>query len=71
MDKGEFIRRGYSVEPGDGGSFIVVQGGRRWRDDGLLSDMRGFTSFTDLLAWLAQEHSALAAGPEQAKGTDK
>lgn len=56
MDKGAFIQNGYTVEPGVGGSFIVVQGGMRWRSDGNLASMRGFTNWEQLVEWLRSEH---------------
>lgn len=59
MDKGEFIKGGYTVEPGEGGSWIVWQGGRAYRQDHI-SAFRGFSSFVDLTRWLTEEHVALA-----------
>jgi len=56
MDKGEFIKHGYTVEPGDGGSWIVIQGSVKWKNDGMFSSMRGFSNHQDLLNWLAEEH---------------
>jgi hypothetical protein len=56
MDKGSFIMRGYTVEPGEDGSFIVVQGGAKFRNDGLLSAMHGFSNYRDMLLWLQEEH---------------
>lgn len=61
MDKGQFIRAGYTVEPGDGGSFIVAQGGPKWRQSGMLAEMRGFSNYVDLMRWLNEEHSAVAS----------
>lgn len=58
MDKGEFIRGGYTVEPADGGSFIVFQGGRSYSAE-RLSSARGFTNYADLLRWLTEEHESL------------
>lgn len=57
MDKGEFIRLGYRVEIGEGGSFIVFSGGRM--DGGDLSRVRGFSNYSDMLSWLSEEHRAL------------
>jgi len=71
MDKGAFIENGYSVEPGDGGSFIITEGGHRfgnseegkWR----LRAWRGFTRYEDMLAWLAGEHNVNAHRDDDAK----
>lgn len=60
MDRGEFIKNGYTVESCEGGSFIVAQGGIRWKNDGYLSSMRGFSNWRDLVAWLTSEHEVLA-----------
>ncbi len=60
MDRGEFIKDGYTVEPSDGGSFVVVRGGARWHREGYLPEMRGFTNHADMLAWLGDEHTFLA-----------
>jgi hypothetical protein len=62
MDKGEFIKGGYMVRPGDGGSWIVYSeaefgqdGARRY-----VTPTRGFTDYQDLMKWLESEHEALA-----------
>ena len=60
MDKGEFIKVGYTVEPGNGGSFVVVRGGSKWKHEGWFPEVHGFTSHEDLIGWLADEHRALA-----------
>lgn len=57
MDKGAFVAGGYSVEPGDGGSFVVIKG--RYVDrmsGGPYPTVRGFTDWQDLMAWLHEEH---------------
>lgn len=62
MDKGEFIKGGYMVRPGDGGSWIVYseaefgQGGERR----YVTPTRGFTDYRDLMEWLEGEHEAVA-----------
>lgn len=57
MGKGEFIKGGYTVQVGEGGSFVVVEGD--WgRGQGIRPAHRGFTDYLDLLAWLKEEHEA-------------
>lgn len=56
MDKGEFIRNGYTVEPGVDGSFVVYQGTAR--NQSFTSAIHGFSNHHDLLSWLSTEHSA-------------
>lgn len=63
MDKGEFIKVGYTVEPGNGGSFVVLRGGSKWKAEGWFPEVQGFTSHEDLIAWLTEEHRALALTP--------
>jgi hypothetical protein len=60
FDRGAFIQSGYTVEPGQGGSFVVAQGGISWRSDGRVSSMRGFSNWRDLVAWLTEEHESNA-----------
>ena len=57
MDRGEFIKGGYTVEPGDGGSWVV----RSHVKNFLIPAHRGFTNYRDLLDWLREEHECLAA----------
>lgn len=62
MDRGEFIKNGYTVEPGDGGSFVVTEGGHKFSnsEDGKwrIRQWRGFTTYQDLIKWLDGEHRA-------------
>ncbi len=60
MDRGEFIKGGYSVEPGDGGSFVVWQGSHN--DRGFPRRMIGFSNWLDLVNWLTKEHSFDSGG---------
>jgi hypothetical protein len=62
MDKGEFVRNGYTAEPGDGGSWIVYQG-RKGEERYMVSAIRGFTDHSDLVHWLIEEHGANALPP--------
>jgi hypothetical protein len=63
MDRGEFIKNGYAVEPGEGGSWVAWTGGRAL-DRSSPSRMRGFTNWADLTKWLAEEHAALHLATE-------
>ena len=56
MEKGEFIRNGYTVIPGENGSFVVYEGSAL-RSGPHLPACHGFTNHHDLLAWLSSEHS--------------
>lgn len=73
MDKGAFTANGYSVEIGDGGSFIVMRGGRVWDNGMRLSEMRGFTNWSDLIDWLTEEHrvNAMSRDGKTEPGSDK
>lgn len=70
MDKGAFIERGYTVEPGDGGTFVVWEGGRL-SNQSSIRHVRGFTSWRDLMDWLVQEHRANEATPNQTGEVDR
>jgi hypothetical protein len=63
-DKGAFIQGGYTVEPGEDGSFVVTEGGHRFGNspDGQwrIRAWRGFTNWSDLVAWLSVEHASNA-----------
>lgn len=61
MDKGAFIRSGYTVEPGIGGSFVVFQGPRDANATPYFRGMRGFSNWQDLTAWLVEEHQVNAS----------
>ena len=71
MDRGAFTKGGYTVEPADGGSFVVVRGGAEWAKKGFLPEWRGFSDWRDLLEWLRTEHEVnanaiLSSGEKQA-----
>jgi hypothetical protein len=64
MDKGEFARRGYTVSPAEGGSFVVRLGDKSGHE---MAVLRGFSNHRDLLLFLAEEHGAVDAAGSRAR----
>ncbi|WMT88265.1 hypothetical protein NO932_06550 [Pelagibacterium sp. 26DY04] len=67
MDKGEFAKVGYEVQPGMNGSYVLIAGTGFASDRPTLRPMIGFTNWSDLMAFLREDHRALAQdfGPQQ------
>jgi hypothetical protein len=63
----DFGRYGYSVRPGDGGTFIVIEGYglnlvNGVHPESIVPRAMGFTNAADLVEWQRQHHLAGATG---------
>lgn len=59
MDRGEMLKREFTVTPGQNGTFVVRERSHYSGPRETIPIVWGFTSFDDLLRWLAEEGAAL------------